>query len=126
NFLNLILFLKIEGIFIIIVIIVIFIMLDIFVIIWVFCSRKGANYLKKLNLYLYAKNVLNIEICSEIILTQFLFFLVVCSLSIAKSPYYMSKVPSAEHCYIKGGFIFWYNWRDLKGIRSTVYQLHIN
>jgi hypothetical protein len=54
--------------------------------IWILCSRKRANYFKKLNLYLYAKNVLNIKICSEIILTRFLFFLVVCSLSTAKSP----------------------------------------
>ena len=51
------------------------------------CSRKEGNYFKKLNLYLYAKNIPNIEICSEIILTQFLFFLVVCSLSTAKNPY---------------------------------------
>jgi len=61
-------------------------------VIWVFCSKKGVNYLKKLNLYLYAKNVPNIEICSEIILTQFLFFLVVCSLSTAKSPYLIENL----------------------------------
>jgi len=36
---------------------------------WALCNRKGANYLKKLNLYLYAKNVSNIEICLKIILT---------------------------------------------------------
>ena len=37
--------------------------------IWVLCNRKGGNYLKKSNLYLYAKNALNIIICPEIVLT---------------------------------------------------------
>src|SRR6185437_646606 len=58
--------------------------------IWALCSRKKANYLKKLNLYLYAKNVLNIKICLEIILTQFLFFFGSLLLFYCKSPFHHS------------------------------------
>ena len=37
--------------------------------IWVLYNRKEGNYLKKSNLYLYAKNASNIVICSELALT---------------------------------------------------------
>jgi hypothetical protein len=52
----------------------------------VLCSKKGGNYLKKSNLYLYTKNIPNIVICSELILTQKIFFSVISSLFTAKFP----------------------------------------
>src|SRR5581483_100755 len=60
--------------------------------IWGLCNRKGGNCWKKSNLYLYAKYDFQIEINSELILTQKIFFLVVSPLFIAKAPYCSSGI----------------------------------
>src|SRR6266542_5141382 len=61
-------------------------------VIWGLCNRKRENCQKKPNLLLYAKYVFYAEICSDLALTHFLFFLVVSSLFIAKAPCYSPNI----------------------------------